>query len=79
MTTERTQQHLYELNTESRLTRLESTNELILKNLVEINAKIDKLDNRLWQLFMWTIAGFGATIAGFVSLFAIIAHGFEWF
>jgi hypothetical protein len=72
MTTERTQQHLYELNTESRLTKLETTNELILKTLIEINQKMDKLDNRLWQL-LFTFGG------GFLILLTIIAHGFKWF
>lgn len=71
MTTERTQQHLYELNTESRLTKLETTNELILKTLIEINTKMDKLDNRLWYLYAWTGAGFA-------GLFTIMAHGFKW-
>jgi hypothetical protein len=79
MTTERTQQHLYELNTESRLTKLETTNELIQKTLTSIENKIDKLDSRIWQLFMWTLGGFGATIAGFFSMFAVMAHGFKWF
>ncbi|HWY33278.1 MAG TPA: hypothetical protein VNX68_01450 [Nitrosopumilaceae archaeon] len=78
MTTHRNEQHFYELNTEARLIKLETTTELISKNLTEINQKIDKLDNRLWQLFMWTIAGFGATMAGFVGLFTIMAHGFKW-
>lgn len=111
MSIERTQQHMYELNTESRLTKLETTNELIAKTLIEINTKIDKLDNkidhkisiidnkidilenkmdkkidnlcdsvnkkidqldnRLWYLFAWTSAGF-------VGLFTIMAHGFDW-
>ena len=51
MTIDRTQQHLYELNTESRLTRLESTNEMIFKTLVDINQQIknttDDINKRL--------------------------------
>lgn len=58
MTTERTQQHIYELNTESRLTKLESTNEMILKVLVDINQSINKLDNRLWTLIFLLASGF---------------------
>ena len=75
MSTERTQQHIYELNTESRLTKLESTNEAILRTLAEIksdiNNKFEKIDNRLWYLYTWTGAGFSA-------LLAVMAHGFHW-
>jgi hypothetical protein len=71
MTTERTQQHLYELNTESRITKLESVNESILRTLSSIDTKIDKLDNRLWFLYAWTGAGFAAILT-------VIARGMEW-
>jgi hypothetical protein len=79
MTTERTQQHMYELNTESRLTKLETTNESILKTLSSIDARLDKIDTRfdkidarLWQLLL--IYG-----GGFLLLLTIMAHGFKWF
>ena len=51
MTTERTQQHLYELNTESRLTKLESTNEAILKALVDIKTDISNIDKKFESKF----------------------------
>jgi chromosome segregation ATPase len=45
MTIERTQHHMYELNTEARLTRLEMVNESILRALERIDKKIDdKID-----------------------------------
>ncbi len=78
MTTERTQQHQYELNTESRLTKLESTNDAILNTLIDINHKIDKLDNKIDKLDnrMWSL--YSSTVAGFVGILAVIAHGFHW-
>ena len=94
MTIERTQQHLYELNTESRLTKLETTNELILKTLIEINTKIDKnstdinkkidtvlieLNTKMDKLDNRLWYLYAWTGAGFAGLFAIMAHGFHWF
>ena len=49
MSTERTQQHIYELNTEARITKLESISEMILKSLISIDSKLDKLSTDVNQ------------------------------
>lgn len=60
-----------ENNHESRITRLEVTIENINQNLSQINNKLDKLDNRIWQMMLFTVGGFAA-------LLAVMARGFHW-
>ena len=90
MSQDRTQQHLYEINTEHRLSRLEATNEAILKSLDKLDkttseikqsidkldSRIDKFDSRLWTNFYWTLT----TMLGLsIGLAGIMAKGFHWF
>lgn len=37
----------------------------------KLDKKFDKLNDRLWTLFFWMIAGFA-------SILGIMAHGFHW-
>jgi hypothetical protein len=75
-----TKENVY--NHETRLIRLEETNDSIKQTLtrlentmVRLENKMDEgfknLNNRIWSNFYWMIAGF-------VSLWALIAHGFKW-
>jgi uncharacterized coiled-coil protein SlyX len=45
----------------------------------KFESRFDKFDSRMWQTFVWTMSGFGATIAGFVTILGVMAHGFKWF
>lgn len=38
----------------------------------EVNGRIDKINNRLWQLFFWVTGGFGAVLV-------VIAKANHWF
>jgi predicted nuclease with TOPRIM domain len=75
-----TKENVY--NHETRLIRLEETNDSIKQtltrlenNMIRLEDKMDEgfktLNSRSWSNFYWMIAGFA-------SLLTIIAHGFKW-
>jgi|SRR5579863_8626848 len=67
----------------TRIARLETTNENIIKSLDRIENRLDKIENNISSLkkevnddFKWTIK----TMIGFaILLCGIMAHGFHWF
>jgi hypothetical protein len=67
----------------TRVAVLETNEKNIRETLIRIEQKIDKMDNRIWGNFYWTLAGFGSLsmlmVGGFSGLFAMMAHGFRWF
>ncbi len=68
---------------DTKIAVLENTNIYIVESLNRVERRLDsmnghfhnrfdKLDNRLWQLMLFTVAGFSGVLA-------IVAHGFKWF
>jgi molecular chaperone GrpE (heat shock protein) len=66
----------------TRIARLETTIDNINQTLIRIEKKLDnledktengfnKINNRIWINFYWTIGGFA-------TILAIMAHGFKW-
>lgn len=82
-------EHNMTSNHEGRITRIEVIQENILKSLDRLDARLDSLEKkmdridekidtrfdslntRMWNLFFWMIAGFA-------SMFGLIAHTQHW-
>jgi hypothetical protein len=67
---------------DTKIAVLENTNVHVVESLHRIerrleimesnfNSRIDRIDNRLWQLMFFTIAGFAGVLG-------LIAHAFKW-
>lgn len=47
---------------EARIIRLEVTMEIIAECLKQIHIKLERLDNRIWQMMIFNVSGFGSVL-----------------
>lgn len=71
MTKPKNQDQYTHIDHESRIIRVETVIESINQSLIRLENKIDKIDNRLWQVMFWTIAGF-------IGILGVLAKVFHW-
>ena len=65
----------YDLLFESRLTRAETINEHLVKDISEIKTSLNSMRSEMKSDFRWMLTIIGS---GLISLLGLMAHGFKW-
>lgn len=59
------------INHESRISRLEAINEMIISTLVRLEKKLTRLENKIDSNFKWTV---GIILTATIALFGVILN-----